>query len=369
MPDRIKFARRVDHIEVSGIRKIFELVQGMQDAVDFSLGQPHFETPPEIKAAAIEAIQKGFNRYTVTQGTPALREKIRADLSRRFGFRDGGILVTSGVAGGLFLAMAALVDEGDEVILPDPYFVLYSQLIRFFQGVPVLLDTYPDFRVRPEKLEALLTPRTRMLLFNNPVNPTGIAYTAEEVAAISAVAQKRRIFVLSDEIYDAFSYDFPHESMLKYDSHTLMVGGFGKTYAIPGWRLGYAAGPAEVIEKMTMLQQFSFVCAPSPAQAAGLAALSLDIRPYVDEYRRKRDFVYEGLKDRYEVVKPQGAFYIFPRCPGDDDQAFVRRAIEKKVLVVPGGACSRRKTHFRLSFAASDRDLERGVEILNRLAR
>ncbi|MBI2901075.1 MAG: aminotransferase class I/II-fold pyridoxal phosphate-dependent enzyme [Planctomycetes bacterium] len=353
---------------MSGIRKIFELAQGVKDAVDFSLGQPHFDTPAEVKAAAIQAIQNGFNRYTVTQGIPALREKIRSELARKWGFRDGDVMVTAGVAGGLFLATAALVDKGDEVIVPDPYFVLYRQLVNFFLGVPVLLDTYPDFRIRPEKLEALITPRTKLILFNNPVNPTGTAYTAAEVAAIAAVARKHGVLLASDEIYEAFSYDFPHESMLRHDPGALLMGGFGKTYAIPGWRLGFAAGPREIIEKMNLLQQFSFVCAPSPAQAAGVAALSLDMKPYIDEYRRKRDFVYEGLRDRYEVVKPQGAFYIFPKCPSGDDQTFVRRAIENKVLIVPGGACSQHQTHFRLSFAASDPDLARGVEILNRLA-
>jgi len=364
----VKFARRLDHIEMSGIRKIFELVQGMTDAVDFSLGQPHFQTPPEIQTAAIQAIQKGFNRYTLTQGIPALREKLREDLTRRFGLKGGGVLVTSGAAGGLFLGMTALVDEGDEVIIPDPYFVLYCQLVHFCQGVPVLLDTYPDFRITPEKFERAITPRTKLLLFNNPVNPTGIAYTREEVTAIAAVARRHGVMIMSDEIYAAYSYDFPHESMLQHDSNTLLVGGFGKTYAIPDWRLGFAAGPAEVIEKMTMLQQFSFVCAPSPAQAAGIAALSVDLTAILAEYRRKRDFVYEGLKDRYEVVKPQGAFYIFPACPGGDDQAFVHKAIEKKVLVIPGGACSKRGTHFRLSYAVPDRELERGVKILNELA-
>lgn len=365
----MKFARRLDHLEMSGIRKMFELVQGMTDAVDFSLGQPHFETPDEIKKAAIDAIQRGFNRYTVTQGIPALREKLRAELTRKHGFQDGGIMVTLGVAGGLFLAMSALVEEGDEVIIPDPYFVLYCQLVEFFGGKAVVLDTYPDFRVKPDKLEKLITSRTKILLFNNPVNPTGVAYPKEEVAAIAEVAKRRGVFVLSDEIYDAFSYDFPHESMLKHDHNALLLGGFGKTYAIPGWRLGFAAGPKEIIEKMTILQQFSFVCAPSPAQAAGVAALSMDMSKYIDEYRRKRDFVYNGLRDKYEVVKPQGAFYIFPKCPGGlDDQTFIRKAIEHKVLVVPGGACSKRRTHFRLSFAASDEDLARGVEILNRLA-
>lgn len=365
----VKFARRLDRIESSGIRKIFELVQGMRDAVDFSLGQPHFETPREVQDAAIEAIRKGGNRYTVTQGIPELREKLTEDLRRRFGFRDGEVMITSGASGGLFLAMAALVDQGDDVVIPDPYFVLYYQLTRFFLGTPVLLDTYPDFRITADRLERLITPRTRVLFFNNPVNPTGVAYTREEVAAVASVARRHGVTILSDEIYEAYTYDFPHESMLRHDPEALLIGGFGKTYAIPGWRLGFAAGPKAVIEKMNMLQQCSFVCAPSMAQAAGIAALSVDMAPTVADYRRKRDLAYDGLKDRFDVVKPQGAFYVFPRCPEGDDQAFLRRAIDAKVLVVPGGACSKRTTHFRLCYAASDRRLERGIEILNRLAR
>lgn len=379
-----RFAKRLDQIEMSGIRKIFELSRGMTDAIDLSLGQPHFDTPPEIKRAAIEAIENGENRYTVTQGRADLREALGTDLEKNFGFQGGGTMVTSGAAGGLFLALAALVEEGDEVVVPDPYFVLYCHLVRFFGGTPVLLDTYPDFRVTPENLEEQISPRTRIILFNNPVNPTGIAYTKEEVAAIAAVAKKHNVIVLSDEIYSAFSYDFPHESMMRHHDRTILVGGFSKTYAIPGWRLGFAAGPEDIINKMSMLQQFSYVCAPSPAQVAGITALGLDMSSYIDPYRKKRDMVYEGLKDNFEVVRPQGAFYIFPKCPrleqtllrktldavGEGaDQEFVRRAVENKLLVVPGSACSHHNTHFRLSFAASDEDLKKGIDILNRIAR
>ena len=379
-----RFAKRLDQIEMSGIRKIFELSRGMTDAVDLSLGQPHFDTPPEVKKAAIEAIENGHNRYTVTQGRPDLREALNADLEKNFGFKKGLSMATSGAAGGLFLALAALVEEGDEVIVPDPYFVLYCHLVRFFGGTPVLLDTYPDFRVTPEKIEELISPRTRMILFNNPVNPTGIAYTKEEVAAIAAVAKKHNVLLVSDEIYSAFSYDFPHESMMRHYENTILVGGFSKTYAIAGWRLGFAAGPEDIINKMSMMQQFSYVCAPSAAQVAGITALELDMSSYIEPYKQKRDMVYEGLKDNFEVVRPQGAFYIFPKCPRPEqtmlrktldavgegaDQEFVRRSVENKVLVVPGSACSKHNSHFRLSFAASDEDLKRGIDILNRIAR
>jgi aspartate aminotransferase/aminotransferase len=364
-----RFPRRLDKIEMSGIRRIFDLVQGMTGAVDLSLGQPHFDPPEEVKRAAKDAIDRGFNRYTVTQGIPALREKLRKALAKRCGLKEQELLVTAGTAGGLFLALAVLVEEGDEVIIPDPCFVLYRHLVHFFGGTCVMLDTYPDFRIRPEKLEKLIRKKTRLLLFNNPVNPTGVAYAKQEVKAIADVCRRREIAVISDEIYDSFSYDFPHESFLRHDGErTILVGGFSKTYGIPGWRLGYAAGPKDVIERMTMLSQFTYVCAPSPAQAAGIVALDVDVSARMEEYRRKRDLVYEGLKDRYELVKPQGAFYAFPKCPWGDDQSFVKKAIESKVLVVPGSACSMRGTHFRISFAAEDPVLKRGVEILNKIA-
>jgi aspartate aminotransferase/aminotransferase len=360
----------MDRLEVSGIRKMFDLAARIAEPVNLSLGQPDFQVPPEVKEAAIRAIREDRNGYTTTLGIPELREKIRAEIEARAGFRGGNVLVTSGVAGGLFLAMGALVEKGDEVILPDPYFVLYRNLIRFFAGTPVLLDTYPDFRIRPERLDRLITPRTKLILFNNPVNPTGIAYRRDEVAAIAAVARRHGVLVLSDEIYASYSYDFPHESIFLHTADAVLFGGFGKAYGMTGWRLGFAAGPTEIVDRMAMLQQFSFVCAPGPAQHAGVAALDVDVSGHRGDYRAKRDYVYESLKDRYEVVKPQGAFYFFPRCPRRmKDRDFVARAIESRLLVVPGSACSRRATHFRLSYAVPDSVLERGLQILRKLAR
>ncbi|HEY3226595.1 MAG TPA: aminotransferase class I/II-fold pyridoxal phosphate-dependent enzyme [Planctomycetota bacterium] len=365
-----RFAKRMDKIEVSGIRRIFDLVQGMSDAADFSLGQPDFAPPERVQKAAIDAIRSGKNKYTVTQGLPALVEHLRAYLARTAGLRkDGGVIITAGSAGALFLALGVLLEEGEEVIVPDPYFVLYKHLVHFFGGKAVMLDTYPDFRIRPEKLEALITPRTRAILFNNPVNPTGIAYHREEVAAIAGVAHRRGVQLISDEIYEAFSFDFPHECALKHDPDAILIGGFSKKFGVTGWRLGYAAGPRDIIDKMAMLQQFTFVCAPSPAQVAAITALDEDMSSVIGEYRRKRDLVVDGLKDRFEIVPPQGAFYVFPKCPWGDDETFVKQAIESRCLVVPGGACSERKTHFRISYAQPESELRRGIDILNKIAR
>src|SRR5688572_1823670 len=364
-----RFARRMDKIEVSGIRRIFDLIQGMPDAADFSLGQPDFPPPEVMQRAAIEAIRDGRNKYTPTQGMPSLIERVKHDLERTSGFKDGGVIVTAGSAGALFLALGVLLEEGEEVVIPDPYFVLYKHLVNFFGGKPVILDTYPDFRIKPDKLDALITPKTRAVIFNNPVNPTGIAYSREEVAAIAAVAKKRGVLLISDEIYDAFSYDFAHECALKHDANALLIGGFSKKFGVTGWRLGFAAGPKDIVDKMAMLQQFTFVCAPSTAQAAAVAAMDVDMKPVIDTYRRKRDLVVQGLKDRFEIVVPQGAFYVFPKCPWGVDDEFVRSAIESKCLVVPGSACSEKKTHFRISYAQSEETLKRGIDALNKIAR
>jgi len=360
----------MDRLELSGIRKIYDLAARLKNPVNLSLGQPDFAVPPEIQDAAIRAIKGGRNGYAPTPGIPELQEKLRGELRRRAGFTEGKILITPGVSGALFMAMGVLVERGDEVLVPDPYFSLYWNSIRFFAGVPVLLDTYPTFKIDPDRLDRLITPRTKLILFNNPVNPTGVAYREEEVAAIAEVARRRKVLIVSDEIYASYSYDFPHESMGLHADRPLIVGGFGKAYAITGWRLGFAAGPDEIVDKMTVLQQFSFVSAPSIAQYAGVAALDVKVSEHRADYRRKRDFVYDELKGHFEMERPQGAFYFFPKCPGKlRDAEFVGRAIDRGLLIVPGSACSRKSTHFRMSYAVSDRILERGVEILKKLAR
>ncbi|MBI3271358.1 MAG: pyridoxal phosphate-dependent aminotransferase [Planctomycetes bacterium] len=363
-----QLARRMEKFEASGIRRVFDLAANVKDALDLSIGQPDFDAPEPIRRAAIEAIESGFNRYTVTQGIIELRARLRQKVVQETGQEPEAVLVTSGTAGGILLALLVLIEEGDEVLIPDPYFVMYKNLVALAGGTARFLDLYPHFRLRKEQLEAAITDRTKLLILNSPANPTGIAYTREELLAIAEVAEAHDLLVLSDEIYDHFIYDFPHESLFKFYRNTLLVGGFSKTYGIPGWRLGYVAGPRDLLDPMTMVQQFSYVCPNAPAQKAALLALDLDMRPYVEAYRRKRDIIYEGLKDCYDVVKPQGAFYMFPRCPKGTDEEFVHRAIERKLLVVPGGACSRRTTHFRLSFATSEVTLHKAVTILRELA-
>lgn len=361
-------ADRMKMIDSSGIRKVFDLAAKLENPINLSIGQPDFDVPNEIKDVAIDSIREGFNSYTVTQGIPELRDAVCEQYRSRHGVEFEDILITSGVSGGLTLAFIALIEKGDEVLLPDPYFVMYKHLANLFGGKPVFIDTYPDFAVLPEKLEEKVTSKTKMLIINSPANPTGRVYSAEELRAIAEFARRHDLLVISDEIYDHFIYDQPHETFAKYYEKTLLLNGFSKSSAMTGWRVGYAAGPHEVIESMKMLQQYSFVCAPSFAQKAGIAALNLDISGKIAQYRAKRDLIYEGLKGHFEVEKPGGAFYIFPKAPGGDGVKFVEKAIARNLLIIPGNVFSEQNSNFRISFAATDDAIGKGIEILQQLA-
>jgi aspartate aminotransferase/aminotransferase len=253
------------------------------------------------------------------------------------------------------------------VIVFDPYFVSYPALVELAGGRPVLVDTYPTFRVDFDKLRAAITPRTKAIIFASPANPTGVTATDADVRTIAAIAAEHNIALISDEIYERFCYDAPFVSPARFNDRTIVVDGFSKTYAMTGWRLGFAHGPAEVIQEMGKLQQYTFVCAPQPVQWAGIAALDVDMTPHIADYRRKRDRLLAGLAGKYEVVTPGGAFYAFPRVPQGTASEFVERAIARELLIIPGKIFSRADTHFRISYAASDETIDRGVEILRSL--
>ncbi|HET6427663.1 MAG TPA: aminotransferase class I/II-fold pyridoxal phosphate-dependent enzyme [Phycisphaerae bacterium] len=366
-----RIAARMAKLDASGIRKVFDLAAKMTDPINLSIGQPDFDVPAPVKAQAIAAIQSGFNKYTVTQGAAGLREAIAAACADEFGWTDDRpYLVTSGVSGALVLAYLVLVEPGDEVILLDPYFVMYEHLANLCGGKTVPVDTYPDFSPDPARIEAAITDRTRMLVVNSPCNPSGRVYGDDVLAAIADVAARHDLLVISDEIYNLFCYDQPFASLASHCDNTLLMRSFSKSYAMTGWRLGWCTGPAAIIEKMTMLQQYSFVCAPSVAQAAGVAAMQCDMSAQRDAYRHKRDMVYDALAEPFGLIKPGGAFYAFVPAPeGETGTEFVERAIAANVLIIPGNVFSRRDTHFRISYATSDEKLARGLDILAGLAR
>ncbi len=362
-------AKRTLSFDSSGIRKIFDLAAKLKDPINLSIGQPDFDVPASVKTACIEAIQQGKNAYSLTQGIGPLRERMRAEIQQRYGQTDRDCFISSGTSGGLVLTMLSLVDPGDEVIVFDPYFVMYPTLVQLVGGVPVIIDTYPDFGIDISKVEAAITPRTKLILFNSPANPTGVAATEQQVRDIAQLAAKHDIALVSDEIYSQFVYDGKLCTPADYNPNTIVIDGFSKSHAMTGWRVGWVHGPNEIMQTMIKLQQYSFVCAPQPAQWAALAAMDVDMASYRADYAHKRDMLVEGLKEDFEFTIPGGAFYLFPKAPRGSGDEFVRRAIERGLLIIPGSIFSQRDSHFRISYAAPDSTIERGIECLRELAR
>ena len=364
---------RSKRIDASGIRKVFALAAELEDPINFSIGQPDFDVPEALKRQAIEAIERGFNRYSQTMGERQLCEAIATDVQKVTTWSDPQVLTTSGVSGALLLAFMAVINPGDEIVTTDPYFVIYKHVINMLGGKCVFVDTYPDFQLPVEAFRQAITERTKMIVINSPSNPTGTVYSAEELQALAEVARSHDLIVMSDEIYVKFSYRPNYASMATYYDKTLLLRGFSKAYAMTGWRLGYAATHPclkPLIEAMTKIQQYTFVCAPAPLQWGALTALEYDVTELVDQYRTKRDLLYDCLKGDFDLVKPEGAFYAFVPVPGSRDATrFVKEAIANNVLVIPGNVFSERDTHFRISYATSNEKIEQGAEILCRLAR
>jgi aspartate/methionine/tyrosine aminotransferase len=360
---------RVMAIKPSGVRKIFDLANKVKNPIDLSIGEPDFDIPDPIKEEGIKWIRAGFNKYTPSGGIPELREKL-LHYVRGKGIISDDVIVTAGVTGGILLALMVTLNPGDEVIIPDPYFVLYEYQVLLLGGKPVFVDTYPDFRLKEERLREAITDKTRIILVNSPNNPTGMVCSREELDMVARVAREKNLIVFSDDIYDRFVYEdgLGRDYLGQLYDKTLTFGGFSKTWSMTGWRIGYVAGPQEIIQCMVTMQQYVFSSINSFAQKAALLALDYYTGELIEGYKRKRDLIYEGLKDKYEVVKPKGAYFIFPQVPGGDGDLFVERALGNNLFVIPGSVFSMRKSHVRISFAVKEEALLKGIEILRRMA-
>ncbi len=357
-------AKRLNNIDSSGIRKVFNLALSIENPINLSIGQPDFLTPDEVRADIIKAINEGQTKYTVTQGNESLRKAI---LKKKYNDRYPleNIIITSGVSGAILLLYMSVLDAGDEVMIFDPYFVMYDQLAAIFDAKAVAIDTYPDFSVTKEKLEAAYSSKTKLLMVNSPSNPTGYVYSESEIKIIAEFAKEKDLLVMSDEIYDAFSYDGPCPSIADYYDNVIIFNGFSKNLALTGERIGYAIGPKELIEQMVKLQQYTFVCAPASVQKGIENHIDYNFAPICDEYKRKRDMVYEALHNYTNFTKPGGAFYAFPLLKnGMKGSEFVEMAIKNRVLLIPGNVFSRRDEGFRISFAADNKVLKEGLDII-----
>jgi len=367
---RGQVSRRAGAFDSSGIRKVFDLAARLEDPINLSIGQPDFEMPAAAREAAKVAIDAGRNGYTPTQGIAGLRDRLEQQVRHDLAQPQRRLCVTSGSSGALVLALMALIDPGDEVIIFEPAFVMYRPLVEFLGGRCVVIDTSPSFRIDLDQVAAMMTPATRAILLNTPANPTGVVATAETVRGLAELADSRGVTLISDELYRSYCYDAAFASPALHSESVVVIDGFSKSHAMTGWRVGWVHGPQPVIDACTMLQQYTFVCAPQVGQWAAIAALDCPMDQPLAECLRKRNKLMAGLKDHYRFVQPGGAFYLYPEAPGGSGKAFAERAVaEEKLLVVPGSVFGRADSHFRIAYTVSDAMLDRGIAALQRLAR
>jgi len=346
-------AQRVRQVKPSGIRKFFDIINTMPDVISLGVGEPDFVTPEHIRQAGIRSIELGHTRYTSNYGILELREEIAAMLHRRYGLvydPRTEILVTVGVSEGVDLAMRTIIDPGDEVISLDPGYVAYEADIIFAGGVPVPVPTYAryDFGVRADEIAAAITPHTKMILMGNPNNPTGAVVPKAELEGIARLAIEHNLIVAIDEVYSRLVYETEHESIAAMSGmreRTILLDGFSKAYAMTGWRVGYVATPAHILEAMLKVHQYTIMCAGTAAQEAALEALrygEADVQAMHSDYARRRRMFVDGLNlIGLPTCEPRGAFYAFPciSSTGMSDEEFAEKLLfEEEVAVVPGSS-------------------------------
>jgi len=375
-------ADRVARLPASGIRRFFDLAAGTEGVISLGVGEPDFVTPDAFRDAAVRSITEGKTQYTSNYGLLALREAIAEHTKRLRGVAydpTGEILVTVGVSEAVDLALRATLNEGDEVIFADPSYVAYVPAIVLAGGVPVPVPTEEanDFRLRPEDVRRAITPRTRAILLGFPNNPTGAVLLPEDVTGIAAIAREHDLLVYADEIYDRLVYDAPHSSILDVPDmkeRTIYLAGFSKAYAMTGWRVGYACAPAEIVEQMIKIHQYTVMCVPTAAQYAALEALrngEPEVRRMVAEYDTRRKRMFERFNAMgLHCFEPKGAFYCFPNVTstGLSDDVFCERLLkEEKVVVVPGNAFGERGVgHIRACYAASMQKIDDACDRIER---
>lgn len=371
-------SQSVADLKPSGIRKFFDLLSTMDDVISLTVGQPDFVTPWHIREAAIESLEKGHTYYTANAGTSDLRRGIAEYLDRRFSLRYDPlreVVVTVGGSEAIDLALRAVINPGDEVIVPVPSFVCYGPLTTMAGGVPVMLETRPEdsFKLTPERLRAAITPRTKLLVLPFPNNPTGAILTEEELCGIADVLRGTDILVLSDEIYAELTYGRRHTSIAAIPDmweRTILVSGFSKAYAMTGWRMGYLAAPEPLAREMLKLHQYAIMCAPTTSQFAALEAIrngDADIAMMREEYDRRRSFLLAGLAELgIDCYPAEGAFYLYPHIGkfGLSSEEFCERLLyEGRCAIVPGTAFGEvGEGYARISYAYSMRHLEEALE-------
>jgi len=378
-------SKRITDVPPSGIRRFFDIAATMDDVISLGIGEPDFPTPDPIVQAGIQSLKEGETHYSSNSGLMELRRAIADHLDTLYDQTynpASEILVTVGVSEGLYLALAATLDPGDECIVPEPCFVSYAPEVTFAGGKPVIVPTSVenDFQITADEIVSAITPRTKALLIGYPNNPTGAVMSRERLNEIAAVAKQYDLLVISDEIYDRLVYDTEHvcfPSLPGMYSRTILLQGFSKAYAMTGWRIGFIAAPAEILGQLRKVHQYTIMCAPTVSQHAALAALREGepfVQEMVAEYDRRRRLIVSGLNDLgLDCFEPRGAFYAFPsiRVTGMDDNQFAERLLhEERVAVVPGSAFGEAGSGYvRCSYATAYEKIEQALERLQRFMR
>lgn len=379
---RNPIADKTAAIQPSGIRKFFDVVSEMKDAISLGVGEPDFDTPWHIREEGIYSLEKGRTFYTSNSGLKELRVEIVRYMQRRFGLSydwQHEVLITVGGSEAIDLAMRAMLNPGDEVLIPQPSYVSYLPCCVLADGVPVFIELKEEnqFRLTPEELRAAITDKTKILVLPFPNNPTGAIMTKEDLEAIAEICIEKDLYVISDEIYTELTYSGEPVTIASIPGmrdRTIVINGFSKAYAMTGWRLGYAAGPRVIMEQMTKIHQFAIMCAPTTSQYAAVSALrngDADVAMMRESYNQRRRFLIDALRRmNLECFEPFGAFYVFPSIKrfGMTSEEFATRLLnEEKVAVVPGtafGACG--EGFLRISYAYSLEDLKKALERLER---
>ncbi|MBQ4288484.1 MAG: aminotransferase class I/II-fold pyridoxal phosphate-dependent enzyme [Clostridia bacterium] len=376
-------ASSVSSVEPSGIRKFFDIANELKDVISMSVGEPDFVTPWNIRQSAINSIQMGETHYTSNSGTPRIRSLIKQYLSERFNvhYEPDQMLVTVGASEALDLAFRALIDPGDEVLIPAPSYVSYEPSVLFAHGVPVSIVTREedDFVIRKENIEKAITEKTKIIVVPYPNNPTGAILSEEDIIDIQEIALKYDLIVIADEIYAELTYGRRHRSVAEgFEDRTILINGFSKAFAMTGWRLGYAAGPKPFINAMLKIHQYTMLCAPIMSQRAGEEALSNEmnkdysqIAEMLRSYNKRRVFLVDSFRRLgYSCYEPRGAFYVFPNitASGLTSEEFCKRLLlEYHVACVPGTAFGKNGEGFiRCSYATSYENIQEAVRRIER---
>ena len=372
-------SKKVEQLQPSGIRAFFDLVLGMKDVISLGVGEPDFVTPWQIREAGIYSLEEGFTSYTSNKGLYKLRLSISHYLKDKYNLNyspEEEILITVGVSEGLDLALRTIINPEDKILIPTPSYVSYGPVTELAGGIPIYIDTKNEgFKLTPKRLEKYIDKKSKAVILNYPANPTGISYTRKELNEINKVILKHKLLCISDEIYAELTYDFEHTpfATLGAKENTIYLNGFSKSYAMTGWRVGFACGPKEIIAAMTKIHQYTIMCVSITSQMAACEALQTgrkSVEEMKREYKRRREFITDGLNNLgLGCAKPHGTFYVFPtiKNTGLDALEFAQGLLkEQKVAVVPGTAFGEQyKDYIRISYACSFDNLK---EALNRIA-